>query len=133
MIVLDTHVLVWFVSNPEKLSKNAVKRIGQEIKKQEVLVSSISVWEIFMLIKKGRIKLSMDSQSWLEKVENIPFLQFIPVDNKIASQSVNLPEPFHDDPADRIIVATALNHGATLITKDRRILSYPHVLSLWYP
>lgn len=131
MIVLDTHVLVWLVSNPEKLSRNAAKHINEEIKKQEILVSSISIWEIYMLIKKGRIKLSIHPQSWLEKVESISFIQFVPVDNRIASQSVNLPEPFHDDPADRIIIATALNHGATLITKDRRILSYSHVSSLW--
>lgn len=131
MIVLDTHVLVWFVSNPEKLSRNAKKYINQEIKKNEIFVSSISVWEIYMLIKKERIKLSIHPQSWLEKVESLPFVQFVPVDNRIASQSVNLPEPLHNDPADRIIIATALNNGALLITSDRRILKYPHAQSLW--
>lgn len=131
MILLDTHVLVWFVSSPEKLSRSAQKRINEGIKKNEVLVSSISVWEIFMLIKKERIRLSMHPQSWLEKVESLPFIQFVPVDNQIASQSVNLPEPLHNDPADRIIIATALSLGATLITSDRRILKYPHVQSLW--
>lgn len=131
MIVLDTHVLVWFVSSPDNLSRSAQKRINEEIKKNEILISSISVWEIFMLIKKERIKLSMHPATWLEKVESLPFIQFVPVDNRIASQSVNLPEPLHNDPADRIIVATALNHGATLITSDRRILRYPHVQSLW--
>lgn len=131
MIVLDTHVLVWFVSSPDKLSRNAQKRIKEEIKKNEILISSISVWEIFMLIKKGRIKFSMHPESWLEKVESLPFIQFIPVDNQIASQSVNLPEPLHNDPADRIIIATALSHGAILITSDRRILNYSHASSLW--
>ena len=131
MIVLDTHVLVWFISNPDKLSRSAIKRINEEIKQNEILISSISVWEIFMLIKKQRIKLSMHPQSWLEKVENLPFTQFVPVDNRIASQSVNLPEPLHNDPADRIIIATALSLSATLITSDRRILNYSHVQSLW--
>lgn len=131
MIVLDTHVLVWFVSSPDKLSRNAQKRIKEEIKKNEILVSSISVWEIFMLIKKERIKLSMHPDTWLAKVESLPFIQFIPVDNRIASQSINLPEPLHNDPADRIIIATALSHGALLITRDRRILNYSHLSSLW--
>lgn len=131
MIVLDTHVLIWFVSNPEKLSRSAIKRISEEIKKQEILLSSISVWEIFMLIKKERIKLSMHPATWLEKVESLPFIQFVPVDNRIASLSVNLSEPLHADPADRIIIATALSNGAMLITSDRRILNYPHVQSLW--
>lgn len=131
MIVLDTHALVWFISNPEKLSANAKKIIDQEIKKQEILVSSISVWEIYMLIKKERIKLTMDPDIWIEKIESLPFIRFVSVDNRIASKSVNLPEPLHDDPADRIIIATALEFGATLITKDKRILRYSHVQSLW--
>lgn len=131
MIVLDTHVLVWFISNPEMLSRNAQKRINQEIKKNEILISSISVWEIFMLIKKERIKLTVHPDSWLKKVESLPFIEFVSVDNRIASQSVNLREPLHNDPADRIIIATALEFGATLITRDSRILNYPHVQSLW--
>lgn len=131
MIVLDTHVLVWFVSSPDKLSRNAQKRINEEIKKNEILISSISIWEIYMLVKKEKIKLSMHPDTWLGKVESLPFIQFIPVDNLIASQSVNLPEPLHNDPADRIIIATALSHGAILITSDRRILNYSHVSSLW--
>lgn len=131
MIVLDTHVLVWFVSSPKKLSRTAQKRINEEIKKNEILVSSISVWEIYMLIKKERIKLAMYPDTWLEKVESLPFIQFVPVDNRIASQSVDLPEPLHNDPADRIIIATALVHGAILVTSDKRILRYPHVQSLW--
>lgn len=131
MIVLDTHVLVWLVSNPGQLSANAQKHINEEVKKNEVLVSSISIWEIYMLIKKERLKLIMHKDAWLEKVESLPFIQFVPVDNRIASQSVDLTEPLHADPADRIIIATALSHGATLITSDRKILNYPHLSSLW--
>jgi len=132
MIILDTHVLVWWVSNPEKLSDKAQKLIGRDAKKvNEILVSSISVWEICMLIKKNRLKLTMDTDTWIEKIEQITFLQFIPVDNKIAEQSVNLHGIFHNDPADRMIIATALNYGAVLITSDRKILNYPYVQSIW--
>lgn len=132
MIILDTHVLVWWVSNPEKLSDKAQKLIEVEAKKgNEILVSSISVWEICMLIKKNRLKLTMDTDTWIGKIEQITFLQFIPVDNKIAEQSVNLHGTFHNDPADRMIIATALNYGAVLITSDRKILNYPYVQSIW--
>lgn len=132
MIILDTHVLVWWVSNPEKLSDKAQKLIEREAKKgNEILVSSISVWEICMLIKKNRLKLTMDTDTWIGKIEQITFLQFIPVDNKIAEQSVNLHGTFHNDPADRMIIATALNYGAVLITSDRKILNYPYVRSIW--
>ena len=132
MIAIDTHVLVWFVSNPEKLSQKALNTINNEIKKSEsILVSSISIWETYMLIKKGRLSLSLDLDLWLQRIEQLPFIQFISVDNKIAAKSVTLPEPLHSDPADRIIIATARGYGAKLVTSDRKILNYKHVQSLW--
>jgi len=129
--ILDTHVLVWLVSNPEKISEKARKLIDQEVKKSELLVSSISVWEIYMLVKKGRLKLSLDVDTWFEKIEQLSFLQFIPIDNKIAAKSVMLPEPLHSDPADRMIAATAREYAAVLITSDKRLLTYPSVQSIW--
>ena len=132
MIAIDTHVLVWFVSNPEKLSKKALNTINKEIKNGEsILVSSISIWEIYMLIKKGRLSLSLDLDIWLHRIEQLPFMQFISIDNKIASKSVTLPETLHSDPADRIIIATAREYGVKLVTSDKKILSYKHVQSLW--
>ncbi|MBI2029156.1 type II toxin-antitoxin system VapC family toxin [Candidatus Gottesmanbacteria bacterium] len=132
MILLDTHVLIWYVNSPDKLSEKSSKKINLEIKnKNDILISSITVWEIYMLVKKGRLKLSLDVDTWIEKVEKLSFLQFVPVNNKIAAKSVILPGSFHKDPADRIIVSTALQNGATLITSDRRILKYSPLQSLW--
>lgn len=132
MIIFDTHTLVWQVSHPEKLSKKARTRIDRQIKEgNEILVSSISVWEIYMLVKKGRLRLSMDIDTWFEKIEQLSFFQFIPIDNRIAAKSVMLPESFHNDPADRIIVTTAREYGAVLITSDKRLLEYPQVRTLW--
>lgn len=131
MILLDTHTLVWWVSNPEKLSKKAQTLIERERTSGEMLVSSISVWEIYMLIKKGRLKLTMDPDSWLAKVESLPFLRFVAIDNRIAAKSVTLPGTFHPDPADRMIVATAWESGAVLITSDERIRRYRYVQSRW--
>ncbi len=73
----------------------------------------------------------MEVADWIKKSEMLPFVNFIPVDNSIAVKSVNLPQPFHSDPADRIIIATAISLGASLITKDERILKYPHVKTIW--
>ena len=132
MILLDTQVFFWSISNLKKLSASAQKIIAGEIKdSRQILISAISVWEIYMLVKKGRLELSIDVNTWMHKTEKLSHLQFIPIDNLIASKSVMLPEPLHGDPADRFIVATALEYGATLITSDKQLLKYPHVRSLW--
>lgn len=131
MIVLDTHTLVLWVSNPSKLSSKARSTINQAFKKKTVYISAISVWEIAMLVTKGRLILTMDVESWLDKVENFPGIQFIPIDTAIARKSVMLPGTIHPDPADRIIIATTRQLGATLITSDQKIRSYKHVKTLW--
>ena len=131
MIVLDTHAWVWFVSNPELLSKKAKRTIERAVVDKNVFISSISAWEVALLTSKKRLLLSMEVADWIKKSEMLPFVNFIPVDNSIAVKSVNLPQPFHSDPADRIIIATAISLGASLITKDERILKYPHVKTIW--
>ncbi len=131
MILLDTHVLVWWVSNPEKLSATARKTITGQANGDIILVSSISVWEIYLLVKKGRLRLTMDVDAWTEKVGTIPSVQFVPVDNSVAAKSVMLPGDLHDDPADRMIIATAMLHGVPVVTSDARIKTYPHVRTIW--
>lgn len=131
MIVLDTHILIWWIDKPEKLSPNAQKIIEKATNKQEAIVSSISTWEIYLLMKRGKLELSQDIDIWIHNIEKLPYIQFLPVDNTIAAKSVYLPEPLHKDPADRIIIATALIQGATIITSDHKILKYPHVQSIW--
>ena len=131
MIVLDTHAWVWFVSNPELLSKKAKRTIERAVVDNNVFISSISAWEVALLTSKKRLLLSMEVADWIKKSEMLPFVNFIPVDNSIAVKSVNLPQSFYSDPADRIIIATAISLGASLITKDERILKYPHVKTIW--
>ena len=98
---------------------------------QTIRVSSISVWEVAQLVSRGRLELTMDVADWVAKSESLPFLQFVPVDNRIALRSTCLPEPFHADPADRIIVATTLTLGGTLVTKDGKLRRYRHVATSW--
>ena len=73
----------------------------------------------------------MDVSTWIAKSEMLPFIIFLPVNNSIAVKSVNLPSPLHPDPADRIIIATALSEGVALVTKDEKLLNYPHVETIW--
>src|SRR3989344_3647580 len=109
MILLDTHVLIWWVSNPEKLSPKAHNAIEKAVNQnQELYISSISVWEICMLVKKGRLKLAYDVATWIDLIESFPQIKSIPVDNDIAQKSTTLENFSQNDPADRIIVATSL-------------------------
>ena len=132
MIFLDTHAWVWWVSNPEKLSAPARERIDMAASlNQKIYISTISAWEVAMLAARGRLQLTMDVKDWIARSESLPFFHFIPVTNQIAVKSVNLPGKLHSDPADRIIIATAMIQEATLITADDKILEYPHVETLW--
>lgn len=131
MIVLDTHVWLWWVSSPELLSTRAVLAIKKAISDHDIYISSISAWEIALLVRKERLILSIDVQDWIMKTESLPFVNFIPVDNNIAVKSVSLPRLIHDDPADRIIIASTMINNGALITKDKKILSYKPVQTIW--
>ena len=132
MIVIDTHVLVWWVSGSGKLSTAAKKALKTTLNSSsEVLISSISAWEIAMLVEKGRLVLSMDVESWLDEVRQIDGVRFLPVDNEIGVKATALPGDFHKDPADRMIVATARKLAVAVVTADEKLLQYEHVKTIW--
>ncbi|WP_206952155.1 type II toxin-antitoxin system VapC family toxin [Trinickia acidisoli] len=131
MIVLDTHALVWWVNGDSALSKKAKAAIGRELDGGQIVVSSISAWEVTMLVEREKLVLSMDVSSWLSMVGEIDAVRFAPVDAEIAIKSVELPGEFHKDPADRMIVATARKLAAPLVTRDDKIRAYAHVRTIW--
>ncbi len=96
-----------------------------------LLVSSMSVREVAMLSERGRLALTIGVEDWVAHCEGLPFLSFVPVSNRIALEWTPLPGFPSADPADRIIVATALGLGATLVTADRRIQTYTRVRTVW--
>ena len=131
MIVLDTHAWIWWVSSPEFLSETAKQIIDEAATEKNVFISSISTWEIAILVSRGRLKLTMSPADWVAASEALPFFDFVPVSNSITLKSVQLPGILHNDPADRIIIATAVSLGAVLVTKDEKIRNYPHVKTVW--
>lgn len=131
MIVLDTHIWLWWISNPDYLAPAAQQAIDLAVSEKGIIISSISTWEVALLVEKGRLELSIEVRDWVRKTEDLPFVRFMPVDNTIALRSVNLPDNFHPDPADRIITATAMTMGLPLVTKDDKIINYCHVKTIW--
>lgn len=131
MIVLDTNALIWWIGDPDKLSKNARKSIEQAKKDKLIFISSITVLEIYTLMKKSRLGLDRLPDSWLNEIQSLSSVRFVPVDNMIAKASVELDGLDNKDPADRIIIATALDLGAKLVTSDKKIRDYKKVQTIW--
>lgn len=122
MILLDTHVLLWVVSGSDRLGKRACKRIEQEFSEGLVAVSAMTYWEIAMLASRKRIEMEQDSAEFRRVVMNLGVAE-IAVTGDIGIIAGEL-EPFHGDPADRLLVATALLHEAGFVTADERILAW---------
>ena len=126
MILLDTHIWVWWVHDPERLT--FLQRETIESHKAEGLgVSAMSCWEVAKLVEYGRLTLPSSISDWFVQALSGSGVQVLPLSPEIAIASTELPDNFHRDPADQIIVATARWHDFTLITSDRKILKYAHV------
>ena len=130
MILLDTHVVLWLASEPERLSKNARAAIDEARQNGEGLaVSGFTLIELAMLYGKGRIRLGMSPESFLLEVE----AQFVvlPISARACARSLTLPASYPKDPADRVIGATALVEGMALVTADAEIRRARAVRTVW--
>ena len=122
MLLIDTHVLVWLDEANDKLGQEAKNIIDDALLVGSLGVASISFWEIAMLVKKGRIAIGMELDIWRKELLQ-KGLHEISSHGGIAIRAGQL-ENMHGDPADRMIVATALEHSATLVTADQKILDW---------
>ena len=129
--LLDTHTWIWWNMNPQKLSKKVKEIIGKSDLYDEMLLSAISPWEFSKLLEKKRIGISCNPEDWINVALDMPKLRIIPLSPILSYRSTVLPQPFHNDPADQIIVATARAENATLLTKDEKNHAYENVKSLW--
>ena len=126
MIVLDTHIWVWWVHGDERLTPTQAQVI--EANETDVIgVSAISCWEIAKLVEYGRLELPCSLEEWFEDALSYPGIRLLELTPEIAIESTQLPGEFHRDPADQMIVATARVYGCPLVTSDGRLLEYPHV------
>ena len=129
--LLDTHAWVWWVTEDERLSRRAATAIRRSLTDDSLFLSLISVREVAKKVEKGQLILDRPVEQWLDQAVASTGLGVWELTRPILVESCSLPPPFHGDPADQIIVATARRHGAAIITKDERIRDYPHARSLW--
>ena len=120
--LLDTHVLIWWLNDSNRLSLAQQEVVASASAESPLLVSDISLWEVATLHSLGRIQLTIPLRAWLDKAVAPPLVRRHGISPAIASELATLPDSFHRDPADRILVATARGLGATLLTQDRRIV-----------
>jgi len=125
LLLLDTHCWLWAqLGLTSQLSRGALSAIRRAESGGRLRVSVISVWELGMLEQKGRISLPMDVRTWVREAFTKPGLSLEPLTPEIAIEISHLPGDMHGDPADRILAATARILGATLLTKDQRLIEY---------
>jgi PIN domain nuclease of toxin-antitoxin system len=123
-LLLDTHVWLWVVAGSDELPVEARRAISRAVGVGMLRIAAISLWEVALLASRGRIALGKSTGLWLDEALADPGPAIEPLTPQIAIESYELPERFHGDPADRMIVATARVTGVTLMTRDRRILDY---------
>jgi PIN domain nuclease of toxin-antitoxin system len=124
-LLLDTHVWIWTLDGRlGEMSPRAVEEVRAASGRGGLLVSTISAWEVAMLEAKGRIRFCMDAGEWVRRGLAAPGVRLAELTPEVAVESARLPGDIHGDPADRMIVATARRLGATLATRDGRILDY---------
>jgi len=123
-LLLDTHVWIWFMLADAELATAERAAINRAASSGRLRIAAISVWEAALLASRGRVSLGRPLAQWIEGAVSAPGLSIEPLMPQIAVEACSLPEAFHRDPADRMIVATARVTSAVLMTRDRQILDY---------
>lgn len=127
LVLLDTHALVWLLEDHARLGQQAAERADAAANRGALVVSAITFWEIVMLVGRRRLAVSQPVLSWRQRVLEVG-IEEVPISGEMGIMAAELAD-FPADPADRIIAATALTLGATLVTADRRILEWKGKLS----
>ncbi len=131
MILLDTHVLVWMVSDSNQLSRVAARELRKAEWKGELAIASITVWELALLYYLGRLRTSGSIESAIRTILEKSRVHVIEVTPEIAALTTTFPETYPRDPGDRLIGATARALGIALVTGDERIRNSPLIRCVW--
>jgi PIN domain nuclease of toxin-antitoxin system len=123
-LLLDTHVWIWFMLASDELAVSGRNVINRAAAAGRLRIAAISLWETALLASGGRVVLSQPLAQWMTQAVSAPGLAIEPLLPQVAVEAYALPDAFHRDPADRLIVATARVTNAALMTRDRRILDY---------
>ena len=124
-LLLDTHIWLWYLEGTEReLTPAALVLLRRANRVHQLLVSDVSVWEIGTKVAKGRLQLALDVSLWVARAERAPGITFLPLDRPTLLFSTALPGKVHGDPADRMLIASALLQGCALVTADRTIIGY---------
>ena len=126
MLVLDTHVAVWWAAEPRRLGRAARARLAAE---DRLGIPAIVFWEVALLVRKRRLDLGMPVSAWSDAIQRVPRVEALPLTAEIAVQADEL--EMHADPADRFIAATALRYGVPLVSKDRLMRTLGFVETIW--
>ncbi len=129
--LLDTHIWVQWNAQPEALSRKVLKILSAPEESDEFLLSALSVWEFSQLLASTRLGLAWASEEWFRHALDHPHLRLAPLSPAIAYQATVLPEALAGDWVDQILVATAREENATLLTQDPNLLGYRHVHAVW--
>ena len=131
MIVIDTHVLVWWLTRAAGLSRKAERTLTAHSDPGQIAVSAISLLEIATAVRRGRLHLSMPLDQWLADMHSLPEIKVEAVSAEIAVLAGGLAEPMHGDPADRLIVATTSTLDVPLVTGDKKLRAYRGIKTIW--
>jgi PIN domain nuclease of toxin-antitoxin system len=129
--LLDTHAWVWWVTEDQRLSAAARRAIERSQGRGDLSLSLISVWEVAKKVEKAQLVLDRPVDQWLDSALAWPRLHLVELTRPILVESCKLPPPFHGDPADQILVATARDRDAAIVTKDEKLRGYVHVRTVW--
>ena len=119
--ILDTHAWIWWIDRDRRLGSKVIDALDALAAEARPLLCDISLWEVAMLVERGRLSFSIPFAEWLEAAAHPRTVRVVPITPSIAEELIALPPSFHRDPADRVIVATSRVLAAPLVTRDRRI------------
>jgi PIN domain nuclease of toxin-antitoxin system len=131
VILLDTHVLLWLLLEPKRLSTSAAAAIRKSLVTGGLAIASITLWELAMMIARGLITPRGTPEAWLTELVERSGVVVKDITPAVATLATQFPHDFPADPADRLIAATARAEGMSLVTRDVKLRGSPVLRTVW--